>query len=96
MYKYRKKPIVIEAWQFNIPSTKTMPWWLSSAIRDGIVYHHQGGDPCMTIKTLEGDLRADVNDFIIRGIKGKLYPCKPDIFNMTYDYLKESAFDYNI
>ena len=96
MYKYRKKPIVIEAWKFTYPYNVPMPSWLNDAIRDGIVYQHYGNDPCMTIKTLEGDLRSDIGDFIIRGVKGELYPCKPDIFNMTYDYLKESAFDYNI
>lgn len=43
------------------------------------------GDPALLIPTLEGEMRAEVGDWIIRGVKGELYPCKPDIFEATYD-----------
>lgn len=58
MPKYRKKPVVIEAYQ----------------VKEEV-----------TINTLEGDMRADAGDWIITGVKGERYPCKPDIFEATYD-----------
>lgn len=42
---------------------------------------------CLNIKTLEGDILASLNDYIIRGVAGELYPCKPDIFNQTYELI---------
>jgi hypothetical protein len=73
--KFRKKPVVIEAWQFNgdlsgAPSWVEMDWFAGESLH---------------ITTLEGTMRADVGDWIIKGIKGELYPCKPDIFEATYD-----------
>ena len=44
----------------------------------------------MTIKTLEGDMRADVGDYIITGVKGERYPCKPDIFHETYEPVEDN------
>ena len=43
------------------------------------------GKPCLIIPTLEGEMRAEIGDWIIRGVKGELYPCKPDIFELTYE-----------
>lgn len=85
MPKFRKKPVVIEAFQFAIPMDGVMPEWLRQAFREDTVYYQSGTDPYLTIKTLEGDHRATVGDWIIRGVKGELYPCKPDIFTATYD-----------
>lgn len=83
--KFRKKPVVIEAVQitmdtfkYNHPNPDHIP---------GVVY-----DPvelCVYIKTLEGEMRGDLNDWIIRGVKGELYPCKPDIFEATYEEVRE-------
>ncbi len=87
--KFRKKPVVIEAWQIppdNREETREgPPHWLLSAMSgpDRIVRAIPGGG--VTIKTLEGDHRGDVGDWIIQGVKGELYPCKPDIFAATYD-----------
>ena len=78
--KYRKKPVVIEAVQ--IPCS-AMPEWLSDAMREGIVWI--AGGASVRIKTLEGVMTASHGDWIIRGIKGELYPCKPDIFETTYE-----------
>lgn len=72
----RKKPVVIEAWQ-NVLGAEPVPEWLRDATP---------GVPII-IPTLEGDMRADVGDFIIRGVKGEVYPCKPDIFAATYEVL---------
>jgi hypothetical protein len=78
--KYRKKPVEIEAMQFN--------GWNFGEINDWI-YNITGIYPAyyketMIIKTLEGDMTANVGDYIIKGIKGEFYPCKPEIFKMTY------------
>ena len=85
--KYRKKPVVIEAWQYtNDPSPA--PAWVGHAFRDGELMKF-GNE--LTVFTLEDGANktakhvASLNDWIIRGVKGELYACKPDIFAMTYD-----------
>lgn len=60
--KFRKIPVVIEAYQTNVE---------------------------MEIETLEGVMKADKGDWIIKGVKGELYPCKPDVFAMTYEKVKD-------
>jgi hypothetical protein len=85
--KFRKKPVVIEAHQIpalNDPHTRELPIWLVDALCNGTVTPLDGSGGVI-IKTLEGDHRGDVGDWIIRGIKGELYPCKPDIFAATYE-----------
>ena len=82
---YRKKPVQIQAFQFYMNldySNGTVPHWFYKNVNDGIVIDN--GDH-LIIKTLEGDHRANVGDYIIRGVKGELYPCKSDIFEMTYE-----------
>ena len=81
--KYRKKPAIIEAIQFN--------GWNFDEINDWM-FNTKGIYPScfketMTIKTLEGDMVASIGDYIIKGIKGEFYPCKPDIFKQTYEPL---------
>lgn len=86
MGQFRKKPVVIEAFQFNPPTPPhESPDWLTDAMRKGSVWYQGGERPYLTIQTLEGDMRADVGDWIIQGVKGELYPCKPDIFEATYE-----------
>jgi hypothetical protein len=86
MAQYRKKPVVIDAVQLVAEGAHAVAAWC-------------GGRPCsaakpsdpddvavwLEIPTLEGVMRADVNDWIIRGVKGEFYPCKPDIFEATYE-----------
>ena len=93
MAKYRKKPVVIEAVQY----TRRFLWpdWFHQAVSDGVVTTHGTGKfsvPCedcyAEIETLEGVMRCNENDYIIRGIRGELYPCKPDIFNATYEVVE--------
>lgn len=88
MAKYRKKPVVIEAfkWTADIDQTED-PIWAIDRIKDGTVKFENVGtnDVKMIIKTLEGDMRADRGDFIIKGVNGEIYPCKPDIFEKTYE-----------
>jgi hypothetical protein len=77
--RYRKKPVVIEAVQYD----GTFPLdFLRGAENVGAA---GDGTTAILIETLEGTMRAAVGDWIIRGVKGELYPCKPDIFAATYE-----------
>jgi len=86
--KFRKKPVVIEAWPVDeLTNTMFSDPELPQAIRDAAnagVYVHLGQGKA-DIVTLEGTMRASSGDWIIQGVKGELYPCKPDIFNATYE-----------
>lgn len=85
MSKFRKKPVVIDAWQsFDDAGSHTTVWprWILDALEAGVIYA-RGGQTF--IKTLEGDHLCSNGDWIIRGVKGELYPCKPDIFELTYE-----------
>ena len=79
--KYRKKPIEVEAFRFGIDS---MPDWFAEKNALGEVTIH-GSMQIADIKTLEGVMIANYGDFIIKGVKGEIYPCKPDIFYATYE-----------
>ncbi len=86
--KFRKKPIVIETMVFETnnevesPNMDAIVNWMNQG-KDKMQAWHNGTN--IFISTLEGEMRADVGDYIIRGIKGEFYPCKPDIFNNSYD-----------
>ena len=94
--KYIKKPVIIEAFQYDgdlISSSGFyyVPQWAANAFEAGIMYYDSIGDwpPCeLFINTLEGNHHVSVGDYIIQGIKGELYPCKPDIFEQTYEAVK--------
>ena len=79
--KYRKKPVQIEAFRFMI-DTYTPEWFTALVANGTITTHAHGG---CEIETLEGVMKASKGDYIIRGIAGEVYPCKPDIFNLTYE-----------
>lgn len=119
--RYRKKPVVIEAFQWSLdgpkgPDERSWPEWLHEAaeklsydhhghkrnIPDGCFFRDDGGHDVQPnphilphqaallpakwwIRTLEGDHQVRDRDFIIQGVKGELYPCKPDIFEETYE-----------
>jgi hypothetical protein len=92
--KFRKKPVVIEAVQY----TRRFDWpeWFHEAVSNTTVTTHNTGKfqdwtaPCYAeIKTLEGVMRVSENDWIIKGVKGELYPCKDEIFKMTYEPVDE-------
>lgn len=85
--KYRKKPVVIEAFQLGIDN---MPDWFENNVTDRkITLYHSPEDIYADIKTLEGIMRAKHGDFIIQGVNGEIYPCKPDIFMKTYERVEE-------
>lgn len=91
MAKFRKKPVVIEAITFDelVEHGKAnggnivngMPWSFSYV---GHPITHENDD-CYLIWTLEGTMRMDRGDMLITGVKGEIYPCKPDIFAATYE-----------
>lgn len=87
-FTYRKKPVEIEA--FQVPKedacieTTATPQWFFNAILDRKISVKSDSHE-LEIVTLEGIMTAKIGDFIIRGVKGELYPCKPDIFELTYD-----------
>lgn len=81
--RFRKKPVVIEAFQWVPFQKELFPAWFHEAYQAGIVRFQEDGS--LTIMTLEGDHRAEIGDWVIQGVKGELYPCKPDIFEMTYE-----------
>jgi hypothetical protein len=82
---YKKKPVVIEAMQFTDESKDRVLNWARSF--QGNVFHSwdNEGHPIIIIPTLEGEMKASFGDYIIRGVNGEFYPCKPDIFNKTYE-----------
>lgn len=87
MSQYRKKPVVIEAVQLSVDSLfiGVNPLWLQKALATEEITRNEKPGGGYFIKTLEGVMYAAPGDYIICGIKGELYPCKPDIFAMTYD-----------
>ena len=83
--KYRKKPIVIEAMQFTEDSKdRVFNFVMCNASAD-----FQDEKPVLRIQTLEGVMTANLGDWVIKGIGGEFYPCKPDIFAATYDEVDE-------
>ena len=86
MAKYRKKPVTIDAvqWFGDIESLNE----IQSLNEDVSVFWSPTTDQ-LKIPTLEGKMIADLNDYIIKGVHGELYPCKPDIFNETYEPVEE-------
>lgn len=86
--KYRKKPVIIEAIQFTDSDER---------VQELIEFTHGNftphGDPeyymYAIIQTLEGEHYAEIGDYIIKGVQGEFYPCKPDIFNTTYEAVEE-------
>jgi len=89
MSKYRKKPVVVEAFQLNSRGLIAEDWFWDAVTRNDIITHsfgkHDPEDAWCEIKTLEGIMRAKTGDYIIRGIKGEIYPCRADIFEQTYE-----------
>ena len=79
--KYRKLPVVIEAIRWDA-GTDTLKAVQNIALDRGA---HKEADGSLSIVTLEGVMRANVGDWVICGVNGEIYPCKPDIFEATYE-----------
>lgn len=87
--KYRKKPVVIEAIQFT-DSFKCMDELTKFMGKEKVHFSFVTPEcPYLPIDTLEGVMIANVGDYIIKGVKGEFYPCKPDIFEKTYEKVEE-------
>lgn len=89
--KYRKKPVIIEAIQFEDNSDRIIEiheFMGGDTIR---VNYEDKDNPYLKIKTLEGIMKASVGDYIIKGVNGEFYPCKPDIFEKTYERVIDEA-----
>ena len=99
---FRKKPVMIEAVQFfgldvaengchsiHFDTKDALPKWLRDAMLDEVIFVALTDIDYIYIKTDEGLMEAAEGDWIIRGVKGEIYPCKPDIFAMTYDPVDE-------
>lgn len=80
MPKFRKRPVVIDAIQWTGDNMKEMTAFIGPG-----QYEEGFSDDFFYVKTLEGELRASLHDWIIKGVKGEFYPCKPDIFEATYE-----------
>jgi hypothetical protein len=89
--KFRKKPIIIEAVQYNNLNREEIEKFVGKKLHQELetetAYLAGKGSPkfSLIIETLEGNHKAMPNDYIIKGIKGEFYPCKPDIFEQTYE-----------
>ena len=79
MAKWRKRPVIVEAFRYW---TDPRPEWFCDKVttREIITFETH-----CEIRTLEGVMRGEVGDYIIQGVKGEIYPCKPDIFEATYE-----------
>ncbi len=83
--KFRKKPIVIEAVQLRRDTWDEMCEFVGIGYLTELQGNLDGKTMELDIPTLEGVMRANEGDWIIRGVKGEFYPCKPDIFRETYE-----------
>lgn len=84
--KYRKKPVVIEAmrWDGGPLSQADIVTWSDGTVSGWFDDHYY-----LRVETLEGRMRAEPGDWIIRGVQGEFYPCKPDIFEATYEQVSD-------
>lgn len=82
MPKFRKKPVVIEAYRYDQRHENYRPDWFQDAVSANTITTFPDR---VDIHTLEGTMRGDLGDWIIRGVNGEIYPCKPDIFAKTYE-----------
>jgi len=83
--KFRKKPVIIDAIQWTGKNTKEVESFIGKTLKKQLSVMRKGEIVSLYIDTLEGGHVASISDWIIKGIKGEFYPCKPDIFEQTYE-----------
>lgn len=91
--KFRKKPVVVDAVQLtwesvlaSSPEGVKLPEWVTESPDVSLHLTHKiVGSQFAIVKTLEGNMTAKANDWLIKGVNGEIYPCKPDIFEKTYE-----------
>ncbi len=86
--RYRKKPVEVEALRLD-GNYVEIAEWIVGAGRDAAIGEAPDGHVALWINTLEGQMRADPGDYIIRGVQGEFYPCKPDVFEATYEAVEQ-------
>jgi hypothetical protein len=94
MPKFRKKPVEIEARQWvpgDMAKAGDVVGWLMAAGADHEILSGLGAKCALGLRTLEGVMEASPGDWIIRGVQGEFYPCKPDIFAATYEPVDSAA-----
>ena len=91
--KFIKKKVVIEAVHWNGVEVSETPKWILEALNNEVLVYF--GDK-IQVRTLEGVMTASPGDYIIRGVDGELYPCKPDIFEKTYEKVEEGKESENL
>lgn len=91
-----KKPIEVEVWQIpaeEIDDESALPSWIADAFDDGkitvFINVETNQNEYVEIETLEGDMEGSVGDYIIKGVKGEIYPCRKDIFEETYEVVND-------
>jgi hypothetical protein len=77
--KFKKKPIIIDAIQYTGDNATEILHWMFPDLENDAEANE------LTIKTLEGEMKVSKNDWVIKGVNGEFYPCKPDIFDKSYD-----------
>lgn len=82
--KFRKRPVVIDAVQWKGYNVKECVNHCES-----IIFNHFPNATILMIPTLEGNMSCEIDDWIIRGVNGEFYPCKPDVFEKTYEAVNE-------
>lgn len=86
---YIKKPVMVEAFRYWVDNRPD--WFCDKVSNNDIVTFPTHCD----IHTLEGTMRGEAGDYIIKGVKGEIYPCKPDIFELTYHKVSETSLTLN-
>lgn len=99
MNQYRKKPVVVEAIQLTVDNFQVVENFIGVGenthrhYNNEVDYLNHKNPSGLHIKTLEGLMIGSVGDYIIKGVKGEFYPCKPDIFEATYDSVPKNHID---
>jgi len=97
VFRWRKKPIEIDAMRFNgtMASASAILDWANNDDETFIMLEARNGDPDfgLLIPTLEGDMNISPGDWVIQGVQGEFYPCKPDIFHATYEDARVEALE---
>lgn len=88
MSKFRKKPVIIDAIQISKNNLDDVRDFMGGEAHRNIDFAINYGAGWVSITTLEGRMVANPGDWIIKGVKGEFYPCKPDIFEATYEEVK--------
>ena len=91
MQRFRKKPVVVEAeqWLGTVEQKERL-------LAEGVIMDIPSLDGSCLVPTLEGNMTCQLNDYIIKGIKGEYYPCKPDIFELTYDMDEKETLEIEV